>query len=683
MDSSAIGPGRGTIAPMNERNQQVIGDAAGLAEAVEALRAAATAYYVEGDLLMDDASYDTLTRATLEAAAEHPEWLDDELRLRIASLTTRVAAGVSAAGGAEHAVPMLSLDNIFDGAEMTRWCDTKGAGPFTVEVKFDGLSLAVTYRQGKLFRLATRGDGASGEDVTYALDRIPSLPRTLSQPVDIEVRGEVIFTHENFAIANSARITSGKPAFVNPRNAAAGTLRAEQLPYKPVLSFYTHGAIGYDCETHSELLKRLSALGLPLADGAASLMVCESASDVVARIEQISERRGAFDFEIDGAVVKVDSVKRQNDLGSTGRAPRWGVAYKYPAVEATSTLEAVEWTVGRTGRITPRARIAPCFVQGVTVTYATLHNADDIARKDLRVGDTVLVKRAGEVIPRIEAPLVSLRTGAEKAIAVPTSCPRCGGLIDTADAVWRCVKGRSCGLVESIVYAVSRDCLDIDGFGAKLVALAVEKGLVTDLASIYSLNVGQLSSLDRMGATSAQKLVDAIEASKVQPFSRVLAALGVRMTGRSMSRRLAAHFGDMSTLQAAGIDGLLGVEGVGDERAQVIMSELQELAELIARLEALGLNMVEPRTVAESQPLAGLIIVVTGTMTGRIAALGRNEMNELIVRAGGKPSGSVSAKTNILVAGDSAGSKKAKAVELGVRVVGCDEFATLVSSLLP
>lgn len=668
---------------MNERIQPLLSDAATLTSAVRRAEAAAEAYYVQGDLTMDDASYDGLVRLIAATADARPEWVDAGLAAAITALTGSVAAGVSTVGGAKHAVAMLSLDNVFDEAEVTRWCESRGPGPFSVEVKFDGLSLAARYEAGVLTRLATRGDGAAGEDVTYALDRIPSLPRTLAEPVDLEVRGEVIFTADAYEAANKARIAAGKPSFVNPRNAAAGTLRAEQLPYLPVLSFFTHGVVGLDGVSHSEVLRELSRLGLPLIDGEAALVLCQTAADVVARIASIANQRDSFDFDIDGAVVKVDSIAQQRSLGSTGRAPRWGIAYKYPALEATSRLEAVEWTVGRTGRITPRARIAPCFVQGVTVTYATLHNADDIARKDLRIGDTVLVKRAGEVIPRIESPLVGLRTGNEVAISVPSACPRCGGSIDTADAVWRCVKGRSCGLVESIAYAVSRDCLDIDGFGSKLVSLTVEAGLLTDVASIFDLTASDLIGLDRMGSTSAEKLLTSIAAAKSQPFSRVLSSLGVRMTGRSMSRRLASHFEDMASLRAASVNDLLAVEGVGEERASVIASELAELTETIDRLVAHGLNMSEPRQTADTQPLAGMTVVVTGTMTGSLARYGRNEMNEIVTRAGGKASGSVSAKTSLLVAGDSAGTKRSKASELGVRVVDCDTFFEMVRSTLP
>ena len=660
-----------------------LNDPSTLRTAVERATGAATAYYEHGSLLMADAEYDALVRSITLAAAEHPDWLEDDLAAGVAALTERVAAGTATTGKAVHAQPMLSLDNIFDLDDLARWCDSRGTGgPFTVEVKFDGVSLAATYRGGHLIRLATRGDGTAGEDVTYALSRIPSLPSRLSEDVDVEVRGEVIFTRGAFDAANTARQNAGKSAFVNPRNAAAGTLRAEKLDYPVELSFFAHGAVGLDVSAQSELISRLGQLGIPVSTEQAALFRAEDAVAVTTHVGRIESLRDHLPFEIDGAVIKVDSLSSQREMGSTGRAPRWGVAFKYPAVEATSRLLAVEWTVGRTGRITPRAEISPCFVQGVTVTYATLHNAADIARKDLRLGDVILVKRAGEVIPRIEAPLIERRDGSERPITPPADCPRCAGPVDRTDQVWRCQRGRSCGLVESLAYAVSRDCLDIDGLGTKIINELVAGGHVSDLSDLFVLDVTTLAGLDRMGAVSATKIVANIDQARSAGLTRVLSSLGVRMTGRSLSGRIARRFGSMDALLASGVDGLQTVEGIGTERAAVIFDELNELRPTIQRLTALGVTMTETSTPVATQPLAGKTVVVTGTMTGRLAAYGRTQMNELVERAGGKSSSSVSAKTDIVVAGDSAGTKMTKAIELGVTVLTCDAFAVLVGDLI-
>jgi DNA ligase (NAD+) len=643
-------------------------------EKVAAATAAAAAYYDSDTLLMSDADYDRLLADITATEAAKPQWRTEH------GLLTTVAAGRSKGGEARHAVPMLSLDNVFNAEELEAWLAARpDVTHFTVEPKFDGLSLGATYRNGILVRLATRGDGETGEDVTYAVARIAGLPSRLSDPVDVEVRGEVIFTHDNYDAANAGRIASGKKAFVNPRNAAAGTLRAETLDYPVELSFFAHGQHGLTAQSHHDVMARLSGLGVNVGNGDLGARRV-ARTELIAVIDAFGTGRTNLPLDVDGAVIKVDSLETQTKMGMSSRAPRWGIAYKYPAAEATSTLLSVEWTVGRTGRITPRATIDPVFVSGTTVTNATLHNADDIKRKDLRIGDRVLVKRAGEVIPRIEAPLVDLRDGSQTAVDIPQSCPRCHGQIDTTDAVWRCVRGRACGASESIMYAVGRDALDIEGMGEKVVVQLVERGLVADVADLFSLSAAQLAELDRMGEKSAVKIVEQIEQARTRPLSRVLCALGVRMTGRSMSRRLARHFSSMDAIAGADVETLCKVEGVGPERAQVIAEELRDLADVIEKLRAAGVNLLEADSggVEATSALVGKTFVVTGSMSGPLAGMSRDQVHELIEQAGGKTSGSVSKKTDYLVTGDGGGSKAVKATELGVATVSPDDLAAML-----
>jgi len=669
---------RKTATPTEKTPVGGVRDKASYLAAVESATEAADAYYQNAGLLMADVEYDRLLKeiAAYEKANPH-----DRVEH---SLHETVAAGTSSGGDVVHAAPMLSLENCFDTDELRAWLDGRGTNSFTTEPKYDGLSLAATYTAGRLVRIATRGDGTSGENVTHAAARIEGLPADLAEKIDVEVRGEVIFTHANYEKANTLRVAGGKKAFVNPRNAAAGTLRAETLEYQAVLTFYVHGQVGLETERHSDAMNRLAELGIGAGSGDLTTSVHTDAAGVIAAVERFASLRETLPLDVDGMVVKCDSILEQQRLGFSSRAPRWGIAYKYPALEATSTLRSVEWTVGRTGRITPRATIDPVFVAGTTVTYATLHNADDIKRKDLRIGDTVLVKRAGEVIPRIEAPIVEKRDGTETAIEAPKACPRCSGAIITDDIVWRCSRGRSCGTGEAIRYATSRDCLDIEGMGEKLVEQLVANGRVKDIADLFTLTTADLTGLDRMGETSARKIIEQIELARTRPLSRVFCALGVRMTGRSMSRRLARHFSNMNALRNADTDALCAVEGVGLERAAVIIEEIRDLAEVIDRLIELGVNTIEPVAVgttdSENGGVTGKIFVVTGAMTGRLEGLSRNDVHARIETAGGKTSSSVSKKTDYLVSGEAGGSKVEKAQALGVKTITPDQLADLLGA---
>ncbi|OQD54016.1 DNA ligase (NAD(+)) LigA [Streptomyces phaeoluteigriseus] len=691
-------------------------DAAAYAQAVEDAVQASAAYYTGGTSVLDDDAYDRLVRGVAAWEAAHPEDVLPE------SPTGKVAGG-AVEGDVPHTVAMLSLDNVFSPEEFTAWAASLAgrvgheAERYSVEPKLDGLAIAARYTGGRLTRLITRGDGTAGEDVTHAAGTVEGLPERLTEPVTVEVRGEVLMTTAQFEHANEVRTAHGGQPFANPRNAAAGTLRAKDRAYTVPMTFFGYGLLPLtDTEpglaaalgeaAHSDLMARAAGLGVnTTAATAVPGVTADTVEDVLARVREIAALRPALPFGIDGIVVKADLAADQQAAGSGSRAPRWAIAYKLPAVEKITRLLEVEWNVGRTGIIAPRAVLAPVEIDGSTITYATLHNPADITRRDLRLGDHVMVHRAGDVIPRIEAPVAHLRTGAEQPIVFPEACPRCGSAIDTGEQRWRCENGRNCHLVASLSYAAGRDQLDIEGLGHTRVVQLVEAGLVADLADLFTLTREQLLGLDRMGETSTDKLLAALATAKGRPLARVLCALGVRGTGRSMSRRIARHFATMDHLRAADAEAIRRVDGIGTEKAPSIVAELAELAPLIDKLAAAGVNMTEPGAtppapaaeetaepaepaqVGESPasaggPLAGMTVVVTGAMTGPLEKLSRNEMNELVERAGGRSSSSVSRKTSLVVAGEGAGSKRAKAESLGVRLATPDEFAVLVADLI-
>ncbi|ROO85702.1 DNA ligase (NAD+) [Actinocorallia herbida] len=676
-------------------------DEAAYTAAVELAVSSSAAYYGDGSSTVDDDTYDQLVRAIAAWEAEHPE------QVRADSPTGKVAGG-AVTGDVPHTRPMLSLDNVFSGEELLKWAEgleRRLGGPvagWAVEAKLDGLAISARYREGRLVQLVTRGDGLAGEDVSHGIGQIVGLPAELAEPVTVEVRGEVLFTTAQFETANTLRMAHGGTPFANPRSAAAGSLRAKDRPYKVEFTFFGYGALplaeagpeGLLALPHTGVMEYVARLGVQTS--AAALPGPLGYGDlegVTARIAEIAAARAELAFGIDGIVIKADGAEDQEKAGLSSRAPRWAIAYKLPADTRTTVLRGVEWAVGRTGIIAPRAVLDPVEIDGVTVTYATLHNPADITRRDLMIGDTVSVKRAGDVIPRVEAPLVQARTGEEQPIAFPETCPRCGGAIDRSQERWRCELGRACNTVASISYAVGRDQLDIEGLGQTRVVQLVEAELIADFADLFALTREQLIGLERMGDTSTDNLLAAIEAAKSRPLSRVFAALGVRGTGRSMSRRIARYFATMDLIRAADVDSVQKVEGIGPEKAVVLVAELTEIAPLIDKLASFGVNMTEPgatppsaeeETVPEASglPLAGMSVVVTGGMTGPLESLSRNEMNELIERAGGKASSSVSKKTALVVAGEKAGSKLTKATDLGIPVITPDEFAERVADFL-
>ncbi|WP_369185624.1 NAD-dependent DNA ligase LigA [Streptomyces sp. Y1] len=675
------------------------------ADAVATAVRAAAAYYADGATPLGDDEYDALVRAVEAYEREHPDEVLPE------SPTGKVAGG-AAVGDVPHSVPMLSLDNVFSAEELEAWAAGlerrlgRPVAAWCVEPKLDGLAVAARYRAGRLTQVLTRGDGLAGEDITAAADAVLGLPERLAEPVDVELRGEVLLTHEQFEQANAVRTAHGATPFAHPRSGAAGTLRAKDRAYRVELTFFGYDAHGLPGLDHAALLARIAELGANTAAATeAAPRRCATLAEAQQRIDEIAALRAELPFGIDGVVVKADAVADQEAAGSGSRAPRWAVARKLQAQHQVTTLLGVEWNVGRTGIIAPRAVLDPVVIDGVTVTYATLHNPADIERRGLMIGDRVFVYRAGDVIPRVEAPLVEERTGAERPIAFPEVCPRCGDAIDTSEQRWRCVRGRGCQVVASVIYAAGRDQLDIEGLGGTRAVQLVEAGLVGDLADLFTLTREQLLTLDRMGETSADKLLAAIETARTRPLGRVFCALGIRGTGRTMSRRIAAHFGSMAAIRAADAQALAAVDGIGTEKAALVLSELAEVAALLDRLaeQGVGTAVTEPAAVRTNPegvaegagggaadgaadgaagPLAGQSVVVTGSMTGALAELSRNAMNELIERAGGKASSSVSKRTSLLVAGEKAGSKRAKAEELGVPVMAPEEFAELVRGFL-
>ncbi|MEV3936874.1 NAD-dependent DNA ligase LigA [Glycomyces sp. NPDC049804] len=673
-------------------------------DAVASARTAADAYYGSGESGMDDATYDRLMRAITAWEDAHPD------RVASDSPTQAVAAGV-VTGDVAHSVRMLSLGNVFSAEDLTEWAASLqrrlGGGEvngWAVEPKLDGVALAARYRDGRLVQLVTRGDGSTGEDVSHTIGNLTGLPLELTEPVTVEVRGEVLMTEAQFAAANEARVAHGGTPFANRRNASSGSLRAKDRAYQVEQTFIAYDALT-DPEhtsdprlaklTHADLIAALAAYGLGTTLGTdIETRSCATLDEVQARIDHIGAARAGLDIELDGAVVKANDPADRAAAGTGSRTPHWATAYKFPADKKITVLLGVEWNVGRTGIIAPRAVLEPVEVGGTTITYATLHNPADITRRDLKIGDRVYVLRAGEVIPRVEGAIAATRTGEERPIAFPETCPRCGSDIDRSQERWRCVRGRGCGRIESIKYAVARDCLDIDGLGEKIVVQLVERGLIEDFADLFTLTRDQILSLDRMGDTSADKLLAAIASAKTQPLNRVFCALGVQGTGRSMSLRIAAYFGAMDAIQAADAVALERVDGIGGEKAPVIVAEVVELEAVIAKLKAAGVNMDQPGWTPpaadeeagdeanEGLPLAGLAVVVTGGMSGPLADYSRTEMNELITRAGGKASSSVSAKTSLVVAGEKAGSKLKKAEDLGIEVISPEAFAERLADLL-
>jgi DNA ligase (NAD+) len=595
-----------------------------------------------------------------------------------------------------HAVPMLSIRTETDtGPEGARNFDARvrralgleeGAAPveYAAELKFDGLAISLRYEEGVLARAATRGDGETGEDVTQNVRTIHCIPLRLTghPPRLLEVRGEAYMSRPDFERYNARQRELGRPTLVNPRNGAAGSIRQldPKVAAERPLSFYAYG-VGETGEwpvpaSHSAVLDALAAFGVPVC---AHRTVARDAEGLVDFHAKILALRDRLPFDIDGVVYKVNAIALQERLGFVSREPRWAVAHKYPPQEEMTVVEGIEVYVGRTGAITPVARLAPVFVGGVTVTNATLHNEDEVRRKDVRVGDTVIVRRAGDVIPEVVAVVKERRSGGEREFAMPSRCPVCGSAIRRLpdEAVARCSGGLYCPAQrkQAILHFASRRALDIEGLGEKLVDQLVERELVRNAADLYRLEAAALAGLERMGEKSAQNIVDAIEKSKEPTLARLIYALGIRNVGEATAKDLARHFGSLEALMRAGVEELQRVPDVGPVVAESIAGFFGEAhnREVIARLSEAGV-----RGRAEDRPAAAVLQGLTFVLTGTLPRLTREEAGALIEAAGGKVSGSVSKKTDYVVAGADAGSKLDKAQALGVRILDEDGLRRLL-----
>ncbi|MDX3070776.1 NAD-dependent DNA ligase LigA [Streptomyces sp. NPDC088354] len=655
--------------------------------AVDTALGACAAYYRDGTSPLDDAAYDLLAAGIRAYELEHPD------HLRADSPTGKVGGGAAPTGDVAHVVPMLSLDNVFSAEDLVKWgasVERRLGGPvqggYVTEPKLDGAAIAARYVDGRLTRLVTRGDGTHGEDISHAIGSVVGLPARLTSPLSIEVRGEVLLTRAQFDRANALRQAHGAKVFSNPRNGTAGTLRAKDRPYVIETTFYAYGVVGLAGDTHEAMMAAVEAAGVQTTSATpVGLQVCGTLEEVRRRVEQIAALRAELPFGIDGVVVKANAVAEQDKAGLATRHPHWATAYKLPAMERRTKLLAVEWNVGRTGIIAPRAELEPVEVDGSVVRYATLHNPRFIRDSGLMIGDTVSVFKAGDIIPRVEAPVVDLRTGAETPIELPEACPKCGGDIDASGERWECAGGTGggCGLLAALRYAVGRDQLDIDGLGTTFIEALADSGAVADVGDLFTLSRGQL-----VEATRSEKRADTvlaqIEAAKAKPLSRVFCALGVVRTGRTLSREIARYFGTMEAIRAADADTLARVPKLPAANAPKIAAHIAALGPVVDKLVAAGVTMTEPPApVVAGGPLTGETVVVTGGMTGALAGKNRTEVSEVIIAAGGTASGTVSRKTTLLVAGEKAGSKLAKARELDVKVLTEEEFARLLADFLP
>ncbi|MFE1908310.1 NAD-dependent DNA ligase LigA [Streptomyces gardneri] len=675
--------------------------AAGRAEyeaAVDRLREASRTYYGAGYSLMDDVTYDRLRLAVTAWEEGHPE------AVAPGSPTGQVADGAAPDGDVAHTTRLLSLDNVFTPEELAAWAASLGrrlghepTGGFTVEPKMDGAAVAARYREGRLVQIITRGDGSRGEDVSHVIGTIEGLPEQLPVPATFEARGEVLFTQAQFESANEIRTAHGGAVFANPRNGAAGTLRAKDRPYRLPMTFWAYGAVDLDGETflpagatHAETLAAVARAGVrTTADSPAGLHVVATLDEAQEKVDAIAALRAGLPFGIDGVVIKADSAAEQAAVGTGSRFPYWAIAYKLPAVERQTVLQDVIWDVGRTGVLAPTAILAPVELDGSTVTRATLHNPADILRRDLHIGDTVTVHKAGDIIPRVEAAVVELRPQDATPVPLPERCPHCAGDIDKSQERWRCAKGTACALAPLIEYVAGRDILDIDGLGRKYVDALIASGDVGDVADLFTLTEDRLTAASGSAKRGA-KLAEQIELAKTRPLSRVFCALGIPGTGRRMSRRIAAHFGTMEAIRTADAAVLQDVEGIGPEKAPVIVEQVAALAPVIDKLIAAGVTMTEPQEQKSEQadegPLTGKTVVVTGRMTGPLDGWGRSEMGALIEKAGGRVGSGVNSRTTYLVAAPSANgkpsSKAVKAQELGVEVLTPEDFAALTAAYL-
>lgn len=643
-------------------------------------------YYVLDDPEISDYEYDQLLAELAGLESEYPEYLTET------SPTQRVGGQpISSFETVTHRVPLLSLNNAYDLDELRAFDErlrrTLGEQPeYVVELKIDGLAVSLLYENGVLLWGATRGDGVTGEDVTHNIRVIPSIPLRLrtKEPLEIEIRGEVYMSRLDFEKVNKERAEQNESLFANPRNAAAGSLRQldPRIVRKRRLNMFAYG-IGYISgreapKTHWESLQLIRELGLRVNEHAA---LCESIDAVIEYCAKWQEERDTLPYDIDGIVIKVNSILKQNQLGFTSKGPRWAIAYKFPPKQRTTVVKEIKVQVGRTGVLTPLAILDTVEVDGSMVSKATLHNEDYIKEKDIRIGDTVVIQKAGDIIPEVVKVITGKRTGNEIPFVMPQECPDCGSKVkrEPGEVATRCVNA-SCPsrLKEGLEHFVSRNAMNIEGMGPRLITQLVERGLVKDAADIYELSGSDLLMLERMGEKSVLKLLDAIEMSKQNPLNRLLFGLGIRHVGERAAKVLAKHFGSMDRLMRADIPELTAVEEIGEVIARSIkdfFSEEQNV-NLIKRLESHGVNMVEEETrEVQSQSLQGKRFVFTGTLE----RWGRTEAKRIVESLGGVVSSQVSGNTDYVVVGSKPGSKADKARQLGVPMLTEEEFEVLIA----
>ena len=665
------------------------------AEQVKALRTSIARhdhrYYVLDDPEVPDAEYDRLIKELKALEAKHTELVSAD------SPTQRVSgAAAQHFGEVVHRVPMLSLDNAFEAEDIERFdrrirerLEVTGEIAYSCEPKLDGLAVTLLYENGQFVRGATRGDGVHGEDVTANLRTLQSVPLRLvgkGYPSLLEARGEVFMSIAGFERMNREALTKDEKVFVNPRNAAAGSLRQLDpliTAARPLeIFFYGIGVVeGVELpDRHSDLLAQLRAWGLRVS---AETTVASGAAGLLAYYADIGARRSRLKYQIDGVVYKVDSLVQQRELGFVARAPRWAIAHKYPAQEEMTTVRDVEWHVGRTGALTPVARLDPVFVGGVTVSSATLHNVDELRRKGVRAGDSVIVRRAGDVIPEVVRVVLDRRPEGAVEPAVPVVCPVCGSEVRRIEgqAVIRCTGGLVCAAQrkESLRHFASRRAMDIEGLGDKVIEQLVDADLVKNASDLYTLTVQQLEQLERMGEKSARNLLEAIEKSKRTTFARFLFALGIPNVGEATALSVAGNFGDLVPLQDASLERIMEVPDVGPIVATTIREFFDEERNqnVIASLRANGVAWPEIRSDRSvHQPFAGKTFVLTGALP----SMSRTDATAAIRNAGGKVTSSVTKKTNFLLAGDGSGSKMDTARELGVRVISETELVQMLDA---
>lgn len=649
-------------------------------------------YYVEDSPEIPDAEYDRLMRELQELEAAHPDLVT------LDSPSQRVGgAPLDGFTQVTHEIPMLSLDNAFSDDELDAFqkrmqdrLKTSALGLFCCEPKLDGLAVSLMYENGVLVQAATRGDGTTGENITENVRTIKSVPLKLQGddwPERLEVRGEVFMLKAGFERFNEEALKKGQKPFANPRNAAAGSLRQldSKITARRPLAFYAYsvGVVDGTALPHSHYQRfvQMKRWGLPMCPETRQVNGLE---EVKAYYQHILEHRDELDYEIDGVVIKVDDIALQEQLGFVARAPRWAIAYKFPAQEEITVLNSVEFQVGRTGAITPVAKLKPVFVGGVTVSNATLHNADEIERLGVRIGDTVVVRRAGDVIPQITGVVLERRPEESQQIVFPSLCPVCSSEVERVEgeAVARCTGGLVCQAQrkEALKHFVSRKALDVDGLGVKVIEQLVDKEMVSTPADLFKLSAGVLTVLERMGPKSAQNVVNALEKSKLTTLPRFLYSLGIREVGEATAANLARYFVSLEAIQAATHEQLVEVPDVGSVVASHIINFFQQEQNqsVITELQQQGVHWPDMELVTEDtpQPLAGKTVVLTGSLS----QLSRSDAKAALQALGAKVTGSVSKNTDILFAGEAAGSKLTKAQDLGIEVRGEQELVDLISA---